>query len=69
MLTKVVKIGLSCTGLTSLAYCVVSVWNMPHGIPQNTSPITSVCTFGAKNSMNMNSVIEIRAPTMVLRYP
>jgi hypothetical protein len=40
---------------------------MPHGIPQNTSPMTRVSTFGAKKSMKMKPVIAIRAPIMVLR--
>lgn len=69
MFTKVVKIGRNRTGATSEAYCVVSVWNIPHGIPQNTSPMTKVWTFGAKNRIKINAVIDISAPIMVFRYP
>jgi hypothetical protein len=67
MLTKVVRIGRNLTGATSEAYWVVRVWNIPHGIPQNTSPITSVCTLGAKKRMKMKHIMDIRAPIIVLR--
>jgi hypothetical protein len=69
MFTKVVRIGRNLTGATSEAYCVVRVWNMPHGMPQKTSPITNDCTLGAKKRMKMKHIIEMRAPIIVLRYP
>jgi hypothetical protein len=67
MFTNVVRMGRSLTGATSEAYWVVRVWNMPHGMPQNTSPITNVCTLGAKNRMKMKHIIDMRAPIIVLR--
>lgn len=41
--------------------------HMPQGIPQKTSPMTSVWTLGAKNRMKIKPAIAINAPIMVLR--
>jgi hypothetical protein len=56
-------------GQTSEAYAVVSVWKTPHGIPQKTSPMTSMVSDSAKTMMKMKAVRQIIEICMTILGP
>ena len=63
----VVRYPRSATGHTSLAYVMVSVWKIPHGMPQRISAASNVCTSCAVKKIVVNAAIRTRHVITVYR--